>query len=206
MRLLALGVVSLTLGWTGCDSAQVQPLAPPAGDIFQLNRALGRGVNFGNALEAPKEGDWGMTLEEGFFDLIKQGGFKTIRLPISWTHHASKAAPYTINPAFFERVDWAIAQATRRGLNLIVNVHHYDELNANPQAEEARYLTIWKQIAEPTPQRVLRTAQRTPRPVQRQPRTVERSTGQSPAGGAGEQPQPGRDCGAGGLERAVAAA
>lgn len=148
MRPLGLGIVLLILGWTGCNSAQVQSPAPQTGDIFQLNRQLGSGVNFGNALEAPREGQWGMQLEESFFDLVKQGGFKTIRLPISWTHHTSKTAPYTVDPAFFTRIDWAITQATQRGLNLIVNVHHYDEFNANPQAEEARYLAIWQQIAE----------------------------------------------------------
>nr|7VT4_A Chain A, Endoglucanase H [Meiothermus taiwanensis WR-220]7VT4_B Chain B, Endoglucanase H [Meiothermus taiwanensis WR-220] len=132
----------------GCQSTQLQTPAPDTGGIVELNRQLGRGVNLGNALEAPWEGAWGVRLEEGFFELIREAGFKTIRLPVSWTHHAGRAAPYTIDPAFFSRVDWAVTQATRRGLNIVVNVHHYDELNANPQAEEARYLSIWRQIAE----------------------------------------------------------
>jgi aryl-phospho-beta-D-glucosidase BglC (GH1 family) len=119
-----------------------------AEDSFEANQKLGRGVNFGNALEAPAEGDWGMELEARFFGLVKQAGFQSIRLPISWTHHAAKTRPYTINRKFFKRVDWAIGEARKRGLNLIVNVHHHDELNDNPLAEEARYLAIWKQIAE----------------------------------------------------------
>jgi len=42
------------------------PAAPgaDAADVFAINRALGRGVNFGNALEAPSEGAWGMELKE----------------------------------------------------------------------------------------------------------------------------------------------
>lgn len=31
-------------------------------DLFALNARLGRGVNLGNALEAPGEGEWGVTL------------------------------------------------------------------------------------------------------------------------------------------------
>ena len=36
---------------------------PP--DAFAHARRLGRGINLGNALEAPKEGDWGVRLEAG---------------------------------------------------------------------------------------------------------------------------------------------
>jgi endoglucanase len=119
-----------------------------AQDIFELNQRLGRGVNFGNALEAPSEGEWGMRLEPEFFALVKEGGFDSIRLPVSWTHHASKETPYTIDPEFMNRVQWAVDEALSQNLNIIVNVHHYDELNQDPLAEEARYLAIWQQIAE----------------------------------------------------------
>lgn len=144
MAKLGVGSVALVvMSLLGCGgSAQKPP------DIFELGRLLGSGVNFGNALEAPSEGEWGMVLEEGFFELVRQGGFKTIRLPTSWTNHAARTAPYRVDPKWFERVDWAIQQASKRGLRIILNIHHYDELNANPQAEEARYLGIWKQIAE----------------------------------------------------------
>ena len=119
-----------------------------AQDIFVLNQRLGRGVNFGNALEAPSEGEWGMTLESSYFDLVKEAGFDSIRLPISWTTHASKEAPYEIDNGFMDRVQWAVDEALSRGLNIIVNIHHYDTLNSDPISEEERYLAIWKQIAE----------------------------------------------------------
>lgn len=135
------------------------PVEPPDLDVGEtlsdiplenlaFSNALGRSMNFGNALEAPREGDWGIRLEEAYFETIKKAGFKTIRLPVSWTHYAGKSAPYTISPTIFSRVDWAIEQATKRGMNIIVNVHHYDELNANPTKEGARYIAMWKQIAE----------------------------------------------------------
>lgn len=117
-------------------------------DAFEHLKQLGRGVNFGNALEAPVEGEWGMTLEEGFFDLVKDGGFNTIRLPTRWSAHALKEAPYTIDEAFFTRIDWAIDNATRRGLNIVVNMHHYEELMTAPDANRARFVAIWRQIAE----------------------------------------------------------
>ncbi|MEZ4608614.1 MAG: cellulase family glycosylhydrolase, partial [Deinococcales bacterium] len=73
---------------------------------LQAMPALGRTVNFGNALEAPNEGDWGITLEAEYFRLAKEAGFQSIRLPISWTHHTASSSPYTIDPSFFSRIDW----------------------------------------------------------------------------------------------------
>ena len=57
---------------------------------FQQNRRIGRGVNLGNALEAPKEGEWGVVLEEEFFPLIQAGGFDSVRVPIRWNAHAAQ--------------------------------------------------------------------------------------------------------------------
>lgn len=106
-----------------------------------------RGVNFGNMLEAPSEGAWGLTVEERFFDLVVESGMDHIRLPISWTHHTSQTAPYTIDETFFSRIDWCVDHAVSRGLKIIVNVHHYDELNTDPIAETPRAIAMWEQIA-----------------------------------------------------------
>jgi endoglucanase len=122
--------------------------APAPVDAFEHLKQLGRGVNFGNALEAPNEGEWGMTLEERFFDLVKEGGFNTIRLPTRWSSHALTDAPYTIDEAFFERVDWAVDNATQRGLNIVVNMHHYEELMTAPDGNRERFVAIWRQIAQ----------------------------------------------------------
>lgn len=74
--------------------------------------ALQRGINLGNMLEAPNEGDWGLTVQEEYFDLIKEAGFDFVRLPVRWNTHAEEEWPYTIGPAFFTRVDdvlrWAL--------------------------------------------------------------------------------------------------
>ncbi len=108
---------------------------------------LGRCINFGNMLEAPNEGDWGLTAEPLFFLRTAEAGFDTIRLPVSWTWHASHTPPYTIDPVFFRRIDQVIAQARALNLNIIINNHHYDELNDDPVSESPRALAIWRQIS-----------------------------------------------------------
>ena len=40
-------------------------------DIFAANKKLGREINLGNALEAPKEGEWGVTLNARNADLVE---------------------------------------------------------------------------------------------------------------------------------------
>jgi endoglucanase len=120
--------------------------------------SLGRGINFGNTLEAPIEGDWGLRLDEDLFARAKEAGFETVRLPVRWSNHAAPTAPYTIDDAFFRRVDWAVDQAARRALKLVINLQHYRQLDGDPldrnekpvadSAVDERFLAIWKQIAE----------------------------------------------------------
>jgi endoglucanase len=125
--------------------------AAPA-DVHAANKRLGRGINLGNALDAPREGEWGVTLEAGYFRAIKQAGFDSVRLPVRWSAHAQgandpRSGPYTIDPKFAERVDWAIDEAVRNNLNIVVNVHHYGEMDAEPDRNLPRLVGLWEQIA-----------------------------------------------------------
>ena len=131
-----------TVSFTSCCQS------PVVNDPFEQNRCLGRGINFGNALEAPKEGEWGVTLKEEYFQAIKDAGFDSIRVPIRWSAHANEAAPYTIDPAFFERIDWVVEQALSRDLLVVINIHHYEEVMRLPAKHRERLLALWSQISE----------------------------------------------------------
>jgi len=137
----------------GCSSGPRNPPpesspTPEGVDPFEQNARLGRGVNLGNALEAPREGEWGVTLQEEYFQLIKIAGFDAVRIPIRWSAHAAATEPYTIAPSFFERVDWAVDQALSRDLVTVINIHHYEEIMQNPEKHEERLLALWEQIAD----------------------------------------------------------
>lgn len=110
--------------------------------------SLRRGVNLGDMLEAPNEGEWGLTVQEEYFDLIKEAGFDFVRLPVRWSTHADESAPYTIDPAFFARVDEVVDWASERDLAVIVNIHHYEEMAWDPWEHKDRFLGLWGQIAE----------------------------------------------------------
>ena len=51
-----------------------------------------------------------------------------MRLPVRWSGHAQTEAPFTIDPVFFKRVDWAVEQALTNDLAIVVDMHHYEEM------------------------------------------------------------------------------
>jgi endoglucanase len=115
--------------------------------IAAANKKLGRGINLGNALEAPREGAWGVTLKPEYFEAIKKAGFDSVRLPVNWAGHAATDAPFTIDAAFARRVDWAVDQALANQLNIIINVHHYGAMDTDPDRHLPRLAALWEQIA-----------------------------------------------------------
>jgi endoglucanase len=125
-----------------------QEAIPPRDEAaFLANKKLGRGINLGNALDAPSEGEWGLTLQAEYFDRIKEAGFQSVRIPVRWATHTGPAPEFQVDRAFLERVDWAIDQALSRGLAAIINAHHDDDLYKDPAKHEARLLATWKQVA-----------------------------------------------------------
>jgi hypothetical protein len=131
-------VLALTIMTLPINPIHAQPV---------LDGGLGRGINFGNMLEAPAEGAWGLTVEPDFFARVKEAGFDHIRLPVSWTHHTDLDPPYLVDESFFERVDEVLAMAEMIDVQVILNNHHHDELDEDPVAESPRFLAIWEQIA-----------------------------------------------------------
>lgn len=143
-------LVALTvlLMLSGCEKSVNGPENNSFRRADELNKVLGAGVNIGNALEAPNEGEWGVTIKQEYFTIIKSMGFSSVRIPIRWSAHTAATAPYTINETFFRRVDAVVTQALDAGLKVIINIHHYNELFDNPDAERAKFIALWQQIAE----------------------------------------------------------
>ncbi|MEZ4636743.1 MAG: glycoside hydrolase family 5 protein [Caldilineaceae bacterium] len=121
--------------------------ATPVIDPFEQNEQLGQGINLGNMLEAPREGEWGLTVRDEYFPAIAAAGFDSVRIPIRWSTHAQTESPYTIDESFFERVDHVVAQALDAGLLVVINIHHYEEIMVDPPAHRERLLGLWEQIA-----------------------------------------------------------
>lgn len=128
-------------GWAGRNcTLRAQP---PSG--LEL---LGQGVNYGNMLEAPSEGAWGVRFDDAYPRLVKQAGFDSVRIPVKWSAHAAEEAPYRIDPEFLARVQHVVERNLQTGLKVVLNMHHYDEIYREPAAHRERFLRLWEQIAE----------------------------------------------------------
>ena len=129
-----------------------------------MNEKLGAGINLGNAWESQGQkgssGDcgWGNCIKDEYFKVIKDAGFKSIRLPVRWSYDAAQDAPYKLDAGRLAGVKADIDIALAQGLVVIVNFHHYVELNNyavyydnNPggyDKEKARFLAMWEQVAK----------------------------------------------------------
>lgn len=115
---------------------------------FEYNKMIGKGVNIGNALEAPFEGAWGVRIEDEYFEIIKKRGFDSVRIPIRWSAHISEKPPYDIDRNFLERVKHVVDRALENNLTVIINTHHFEELYQEPDKYGDVLVEIWRQIAK----------------------------------------------------------
>ncbi|MBD0734907.1 cellulase family glycosylhydrolase [Streptomyces sp. CBMA29] len=110
--------------------------------------------NLGNSLDAiPDETSWGNPpATKALFDTIHAQGYRSVRIPVTWTDHQSATAPYTIDAAFLSRVkqvvDWALAD----GLYVVLNVHHDSwqwiaKMSTDHDNVLARFDSSWTQIS-----------------------------------------------------------
>lgn len=136
----------------GCAANPLKDKTPPdktlpKPDPFAQNKLLAKSINLGNFLEAPNEGDWGVTLKASYFDSIAARGFSAVRIPIRFSAHTALDSPFTIDADFMDRVVWAVDQAEKNNLAAIVDLHHYQEIFATPQKEKTKFLSLWRQIS-----------------------------------------------------------
>eukprot|EP00039_Didymoeca_costata_P005446 m.81725 g.81725 ORF g.81725 m.81725 type:complete len:813 (+) comp12823_c0_seq3:113-2551(+) len=130
---------------SSCLAATDKPILPK--DIV---RQMKLGINLGNVLEAPIEGDWAPKANESYFDQYKAKGFKCVRIPVRWDNHTQTEAPYAIDPVFMARVHQVVGWSMDRGFITLINSHHDEWLDDvdNFDAMLPRFKAIWTQVAK----------------------------------------------------------
>jgi aryl-phospho-beta-D-glucosidase BglC (GH1 family) len=114
----------------------------------EMVERMGAGLNLGNTLEAPQEGNWSPPAQAFHFHDMADAGLRVVRIPVRWTHHMDSLAPYQVHEDWMARVEQVIDWALDTGLVVIINSHHdnewlYDDFPANLDRFEA----LWEQIA-----------------------------------------------------------
>ncbi len=130
---------------------------------FKLLEDMRIGWNLGNTLDAHISGQvatvssetcWGnpITTPE-MIQAIAEQGFKTIRVPVTWSLHMTEKPEYKIDEVWLDRVEEIVNYALDADLYVILDTHHEPDYWLKPQSEgledvKNQLTAIWKQVGE----------------------------------------------------------
>jgi endoglucanase len=147
----ATGGSSGTGGSTGGTSGQLTPQ--------QAVKLMTPGWNLGNSFDGdPTVTSWGNPAPtQTFINALHAAGFKTLRLPVTWTSHIGAGPTYTIDSAWMSQVAQTAQWAVDAGMFVFVNTHHEADGNGGwvtfpsstsaAQGVATEVSAVWKQIA-----------------------------------------------------------
>ena len=140
-----------TGGSTGGTTGQLTPQ--------QAVKLMTPGWNLGNSFDAnPTVTSWGNPAPtQTFINAVHTAGFKTLRLPVTWTDHIGAGPAYTIDSAWMSQVTQTAQWAVDAGMFVFVNTHHEADGNGGwvtfpsstsaAQSVATEVSAVWKQIA-----------------------------------------------------------
>ncbi len=116
-------------------------------DAFVQAQGLGRGLNIMGNDPFFKGGQdvafQGAVFKERYFHDIAAFGFRTVRVPQAAVAHAD--ADGRLDPVWLAKLDWVVAEATRNGLNVIID--NNGGCSKEGAACLARTARIWRNLA-----------------------------------------------------------
>ena len=128
-------------------SGEETGVCPPVWESpFELNRRLGRGMNilgFDPVWESPETARFG----DSHFERIKEAGFTSVRVNLHPFRDTGVDETEPIPESWLLTVDWAIERALANQLLVILDLHEYRSLGADPEGNRERFLSFWRQIA-----------------------------------------------------------
>lgn len=124
---------------------QVQAKAPfveiaAADQVAQM----GAGVNILGYDPYWKEGGQGNYREE-HFKAIRDAGFSTVRVVLFTFRHLDEDG--VLDPAWLEKLDWVVEMGNKHELNVILDVHDFDECAKDFANCAGRLEQVWTQLA-----------------------------------------------------------
>ena len=179
-KYLAVAFVAVSVFLAGCDNGTKQDINSnpgpitaktteafvPADNSVDMAKAMKIGWNLGNTFDAPNgETTWGQPrTTKAMFHGLKQAGFVSVRIPVSWSKHVTNSTTFSIDSTWMNRVKEVVDWALGEGLCVIINIHH-DNLsdaemkntkfgfsvskNEDIQEKSTNYIAgVWKNVAE----------------------------------------------------------
>ncbi|MFM9441307.1 cellulase family glycosylhydrolase [Streptomyces acidiscabies] len=153
-RLVALLLALLLLPLLPATAHAADPPPPASAAARGAVAAMQPGWNLGNTYDAiPDETSWGNPpVTRALLQRVKSQGFRSIRLPVTWSGHQGGAPGYPIDPVWLGKVRQVVDWALDENLYVLLNMHHdsWMWLNTLPTDHDnvlARYTATWTQIA-----------------------------------------------------------
>jgi endoglucanase len=131
------------IGLLAAAAAAVRANGGPT-DPFEQNRRLGRGVNIlgYDPIWTAKEK---ARFKESYFRMIRDGGFESVRINLHPFHHMDAA--HKLDEAWLSTLDRAVRGATEADLAVILDLHEYNAMAADPVRNKEMFLAFWRQVA-----------------------------------------------------------
>jgi len=157
------------------DSKPLETVDLPENSAMAFVSKMGIGINIGNTLDSigtftwhSGENGWGNpSITREFIQALKNYGYTTIRLPVTWGEYIGPAPDYTIGGCIFDncsyscpnrmdRVEEVVNWILDEGMYCVLNLHHDGGtsdhswiLNASTDTEGTlkKFRAVWAQIA-----------------------------------------------------------
>ena len=110
-------------------------------------RGFARGANCGNYLEVPPKQTWSVRHTTNDIARMRAEGFDHVRIPCGWHHYTGSAPEYRLSEEIFRKADALVTNALAIGLNVLINIHHFDAFTSDPEKHTDQFVAIWRQVA-----------------------------------------------------------
>ncbi|MDE7289582.1 MAG: glycoside hydrolase family 5 protein, partial [Oscillospiraceae bacterium] len=125
----AAAAMAVALSMAACGGSSEEENAAEWTELDQsaITAAMGMGWNLGNQLEAnnnkvPDETAWGNPkISETLIKLVKDQGFKTVRIPVSYLSKIGEAPDYKIDEAWLDRIQEVVDYVVNNDMFAIIN-------------------------------------------------------------------------------------
>ncbi|UCG56464.1 MAG: glycoside hydrolase family 5 protein [Phycisphaerales bacterium] len=141
------GVVCVLLLSVASVSAALPAAGSRSVDVFSTNRKLGRGVNIIGYDRIWRSMDRAR-FKARYFRMIKDAGFDTVRINLHPFRHMDPENGHALGDHWWQVLDWAVENALKANLMVILDMHEFGAMGNNPQANKDRFLAFWRQVSQ----------------------------------------------------------
>ena len=132
--------------WAWCLAMVALLATTRAGDVFEQNQKLGRGVNI-----IGYDPIWKNFAQAHFkakhFQLLHEAGFQNVRINLHPFRHMQRDKEWELSESWWQTLDWAVREASAQKLMAILDFHEFQAMGEAPENHKEQFLAFWRQLA-----------------------------------------------------------